>query len=266
MRLNPVRWLVPFAAGLGLGATIRRLLGEPRVAEAAGPATKSRTASLAMQFAGRGRLEGHPPGELDGVRFEGRFVIFAMTGEDGPLFSEDVSLHDAACVEQHGRGPQSAHFVAVRSGYCLEGFVTDGEKEFVGNTIGRTSSNTRLRIFFDAQPDGTRDFEDRASFLRGELVAVYKAEEFFQIDPRGGVFDTRVNYTLLESKPFSFMGRTVNLANVAPRMAELSHGHNPEPDPEPEAIPHEEGPYFTNRGPGTFADRFPVGGTLFAVG
>jgi hypothetical protein len=47
-------------------------------------------------------------------------------------------------------------------------------------------------------------------------------------------------------------------------MAELSHGHNPEPDPEPETIPEEE-PYFTNRGPGVFADRFPVGGTLFAV-
>src|SRR5687767_11827388 len=29
----------------------------------------SRTASLAMQFAGRGRLEGHPPGDVDGARF-----------------------------------------------------------------------------------------------------------------------------------------------------------------------------------------------------
>lgn len=221
-------------------------------------------ARMAMQFAGRGRLEGHPPGELDGVRFEGRFVIYSMTGEKGPVFGEDVSLFDREAVTRHGRGPQSAHLVAVRSGYAIEGFDT-GDEDFVGFTIGRTSSNTRLRIYFDPAPDGARHFEDRASFQRGELVATYQAEEFFQINPRAGVFDTRVNYTLLDSTPFTFLGHTIDLADVATRMVEKSHGNNPEDDPQPEPIPHEEEP-FTNRGPGVFAQRFPVGGALVAAG
>jgi hypothetical protein len=225
---------------------------------------ESISARLALQFAGRGRLEGHPPGDIDGARFEGRFVIYGMTGIDGPVFGEDVSLFDPDRVASHGRGPQSAHFVAVRSGFALEGFDT-GDKEFTGHTIGRSSSQTRLRIFFDGQPDGTRGFEDRASFFRGELVATYKAEEFFQINPRAGVFDTRVNYTLLESTPFTFKGCTVDFSELAPRLAELSHGHNPEDDPDPEPIPHDEPP-FNNRGPGEFAQRFPVGGALLAAG
>lgn len=41
----------------------------------------------------------------------------------------------------------------------------------------------------------------------------------------------------------------------------MSHGHLPEGDPQPEQIPHEEEP-FANRGPGVFAQRFPVGGTV----
>lgn len=218
----------------------------------------------AMQFAGRGRLEGHPPGDADGARFEGRFVIFSITGPSGPVFGQDVSLFSADCVAEHGRGAQSAHFVAVRSGYVLESFST-GDENFEGHMIGRTSSKTRLRVYFDPNPDGSRSFEDRASFLKGELVATYQAEEFFQIDPRGDIFDTRVNYTLLDSAPFSYQDQTVDLAEVAPRMVELSHGHNPEDDPEPEPIPHDEEP-FTNRGPGAFAQRFPVAGTLIAVG
>ncbi len=55
----------------------------------------SPTTRLALQIAGRGRLEGHPPGEVDGVRFEGRFVIYALADAQGPLFGEDVSLFDA---------------------------------------------------------------------------------------------------------------------------------------------------------------------------
>lgn len=215
---------------------------------------------LAMQIAGRGRLEGHPPGEVDGARFEGRFVIWALTGEKGPVFGEDVSLFDAAAVAEHGRGPQSAHLVAMRSGTVLEGFVT-GDDTIDGHTIGRTMGCTRLRIFYDAAPDGTRTFTDRASFMKGELVATYQAEEYFQINPRAGVFDTRVNYTLLDSQPFTHEGVTVDFAELAATMSELSHGHNPEPDPNPEPVP--EGDEFVG-GPGVFADHFPVGGTVLA--
>lgn len=133
------------------------------------------TTRLAMQIAGRGRLEGHPPGKVDGVRFEGRFVIYSLAGEKGQVFGEDVSLFCADAVKEHGRGPQSAHLVAIRSGVVLEGFVT-GDETIEGNTIGRTSARTRLRIYYDAAPDGSRRFNDRESFLRGELVATYQAD------------------------------------------------------------------------------------------
>jgi hypothetical protein len=215
-----------------------------------------------MQIAGRGRLEAHPPGVVDGARFEGRFVIYSMNGPDGSVFGPDVSLFDPAAVKAHGRGPQSAHFVAVRSGYVLEGFETGGS-EIVGHTIGRSAASTRLRVFFDESPDGSRRFSDRASFLRGRLVATYAAEEFFQIDSRAEVFDTRVSYSILESAAFDFHEVRVDLAELAPRMSELSHGHLPEPDPHPEVIPAEE-PFLVG-GPGVFANHFPVGGALLAV-
>jgi hypothetical protein len=218
---------------------------------------------MALQVAGRGRLEGHPPGEVDGARFEGRFVIYALTGRSGPVAGEDVSLFDEDAVKRHGRGPQSAHLVSVRSGYVLEGFVTGDGEDFVGHTIGRTAASTRLKVFYDETPDGRRHFDDRASFHRGSLVATYAAEEFFQIDPRAGVFDTRVNYRLLDSTPFTHRGVTIDFAAIAPRMVELSHGHIPEPDPRPEPIPQEEP--FLNRGPGVFADHFPVGGSIHTI-
>lgn len=217
---------------------------------------------LVLQVAGRGRLEGHPPGNVDGARFEGRFVIFGAFGKDGPLFGEDVSLFNADAVTAHGRGPQSAHLVAVRSGYALEGFSTGADEAFPGHMIGRSSSATRLRVYFDASPDGSRSFDDRASFMKGTLVATYKAEEYFQINPLSGTFVTRVNYTLLDSEPFTLHGVTADLGALYPTMVEHSHGQNPAPDPSPEEIP-DEAP-FAHR-PGTFADRFAVGGTIFAA-
>lgn len=218
---------------------------------------------LVLQLAGRGRLEGHPPGNVDGARFEGRFVIFGAFGKDGPLFGEDVSLFDAGAVTAHGRGPQSAHLVAVRSGHAMEGFGTGDGGDFPGHVFGRTSSATRLRVYFDSSPDGSRSFDDRASFMKGTLIATYKAEEYFQINPRSGTFVTRVNYTILDSEPFTLNGVTVDLGALYPSMVEHSHGQNPEPDPNPESIPDEEP--FANRGAGTFADRFSVGGTVFAL-
>lgn len=223
----------------------------------------SASVSLAMQVAGRGRNESSPSGAVEGVRFEGRFVIWGMTGADGPLFGEDVSLFEAEQVARVGRGPQSAHLVALRSGFALEGFAT-GDDSFAGHMFGRSSSKTRLRIFFDESPNGTRSFEDRSTWLKGQEVAVYRAEEFFQIDPDAGIFETRVNYTLLESTPFTFNGTTVDLADIAERMSEISLGRNVGDGPG-EEIPHTEAP-FANRGAGTFTERFAVGGTMVAVG
>jgi hypothetical protein len=220
-------------------------------------------ARLAIQLAGRGRMEAHPPGQPDGARYEGRFVIYAMADAQGPLFGNDVSLFDAEVVARAGRGPQSAHFVAIRSGYTVEGFDTSSS-DLVGQMVGRGSINSRWKVYFDPSPDGSRSFDNRESFTKGTVVATYSAEEFFQVNSRAEVFDTRVDYVLLESEPFEFMGRRVDLAEIAPRMTELSHAHLPEPDPNPEIIPDEEP--FTRGGPGVFANHFPVGGTVLAVG
>jgi hypothetical protein len=261
MRSTAVRWLVPFAAGMVATSAFRPFVHS--VTADTGATDRSRTGSLAMQIGGQGRVEEHPPGQLDNARFEGRFVIWAMTGRDGPLFGDDVSLFDPKCAEQHGRGPQCAHFVAIRSGAVLETFNT-GDKDFVGHLFGRTTSKTRLRVYYDAKPDGSRRFDDRGSFLKGQLVATYRAEEFAQFDTKAGNFETRVNYTLLESKPLTFRDRTVDFADLAPRMSELSHGRMPERAPQAEPIPHDEEP-FSNKGPGEFTDRFSVGGTLMSV-
>lgn len=208
-------------------------------------------------------MEAHPAGTPDGARYEGRFVIYAMADEKGPLFGEDVSLFDADVVARAGRGPQSAYFVAIRSGFTVEGFDTSSS-ELVGQMVGRGSIRSRWRVYFDPSPDGSRDFDNRESFMRGTVVATYSAEEFFQVNPRAEAFDTRVDYVLLESEPFEFKGRKIDLADIAPRMTELSHAHAPEPDPNPEIIPDEEP--FSHLGPGVFASHFPVGGTVVAVG
>ena len=68
--------------------------------------------------------------------------------------------------------------------------------------------------------------------------------------------------TRLSSDPFEFHGVSVDFGELAPRMAELSHGHLPEPDPNPETIPAEE-PFGHHR-PGVFASHFPVGGAVIA--
>jgi hypothetical protein len=217
-----------------------------------------------IQHAGQGRLEAHPPGDLDGARFEGRFVFWGVSGPHGAVFGEDVSLFDGRQVAKTGRDVRAAYLVAIRSGYALEGFSSsDPDGGYVGHTFGRASAKTRLQVFFDAAPDGSRSFSDRESFTRGELVATYRAEEYFQMDTRAAIFDTRVLYSLLDSRPFTLHGVTVDLGALAPHMVENSHGHNPEPGVA-EPIPHQEPP-FAHRGPGTFAERFAVGGMIVAA-
>lgn len=66
MRSKLGRWLVPFAAGVVV-ATALGPLRPAAPAGAAGASGKAKTTSMAMQFAGQGRLEEHPPGKVDGV-------------------------------------------------------------------------------------------------------------------------------------------------------------------------------------------------------
>lgn len=235
------------------------------------------TGFMAMQVAGRGRIEApnglDPHGTFDanGARFQGRFVIYSIDGDGEPIFGNDVSLFDPGCVTKFGRGPQCAHFAAVLNGMILEAFDT-GEPGFVGHLVGRTGPTAgppgpgeRLRIFFDPHPDGTRNFEDLRSFERGEIIARYKVSEFFQIDFRAGIFNSRGNYSLIESTPVTFNGRTVDFKDVAARITQIWHAHLPEPDPDPDPIPTEQEPYGS-KGPGQFDLRFPIGGMLMSAG
>jgi hypothetical protein len=131
-------------------------------------------AGLAMQIGGRGFLEAHPPNDVTGARFEGRFVIYSMMGHGVLMFGDDMSLFARDCATQQGLGPGSAHFVAMRGGFALESFHT-GDDEFVGHLYARTTARTHLRIYFDPAPDGSRSFEDRDFFTRGHLIVTYRA-------------------------------------------------------------------------------------------
>ncbi|HEV8626373.1 MAG TPA: hypothetical protein VG034_18135 [Acidimicrobiia bacterium] len=232
---------------------------------------------MAMQVGGRGRIEApggmdpHGTFAIDGARFQGRFVIYSIDGDGEPIFGDDTSLFDADCVAKFGRGPQCAYFVGVLNGMILEAFDT-GEPGFVGNLVGRTGPTAgppgqgeRLRIFFDPHPDGTRNFEDLRSFEKGEVIARYKVSEFFQIDFRAGIFNSRGNYSLIESKPVTFADRTVDFKDIAARITQIWHAHQPEPDPEPDSIPTDQEPYGA-KGPGKFDLRFPIGGMLMNAG
>lgn len=232
---------------------------------------------MAMQVGGRGRIEApegldpHGTFAVDGARFQGRFVIFSIDGDGEPVFGNDVSLFDPACVARHGRGPQCAHFVGVLNGMIIEAFDT-GDPDFAGHLVGRTgptdgppNPGERLRIYFDPNPDGTRHFEDLDSFEVGEVIARYKVSEFFQIDFRAAVFNSRGNYTLVESKPVTFKGRTVDFADIAPRVTQIWHAHVPDIDPDPDPIPTDQEPYG-GKGPGEFLLRFPIGGMLMSAG
>jgi hypothetical protein len=232
---------------------------------------------MAMQVAGRGRIEApsgvdpHGTFIFDGARFQGRFVIYSIDGDGEPIFGNETSLFDTDCVARFGRGPQCAHFVAVLNGMVLEAFDT-GEPGFVGHLVGRTGPTAgppregeRLRIFFDPHPDGTRNFEDLHSFERGEVIARYKVSEFFQVDFRAAIFNSRGNYSLFESKPVTFAGRTVDFKDIAPRITQIWHAHMPDRDPQPDAIPTDQEPYGA-KGPGNFDLRFPIGGMLMSAG
>jgi hypothetical protein len=246
-------------------------------AQAGDEARRAPAGFMAMQVAGRGRIEApsgvdpHGTFVFDGARFQGRFVIYSIDGDGEPIFGNGASLFDGGCVARFGRGPQCAHFVAVLNGMVLEAFDT-GEPGFVGHLVGRTGPTAgppgqgeRLRIFFDPHPDGTRNFEDLRSFERGEIIARYKVSEFFQADFRAGVFNSRGNYSLIESEPVTFAGRTVDFKDIASRITQIWHAHLPDRDPDPDAIPVDQEPYGS-KGPGHFDLRFPIGGMLMNAG
>jgi hypothetical protein len=218
---------------------------------------------LGMQVAGCASFAQRSLGSDDTTnRFAVRSLIFALSDRDGPVFGPDVSLFDPRAAAQHGRGPQSAHFFAVWSGSVLESFATDSGDAGQNHIFARTSATTRLRIYFDPQPNGTRSFGDGGMFTTGAPVAVYAGEGYFQMDRLDETLDIRANYAILESTPMTFNGVTVDLGALYPRMVEVSRGRESAlRDPSEDA----DAPSPARCRDGIPSFRFSTGGTLFAL-
>src|SRR5206468_340884 len=118
------------------------------------------------------------------------------------------------------RGVQCAHLVVVGNAYVLETFDTSSP-DLVGHDAFRLAGEV-WRIYFDPAPNGTRSFEDLASFEKGDPVAVYKVREFATADPVADLVLARNDQELINSTPFTLKGVTVDFKNVAPRLMGLA--------------------------------------------
>lgn len=218
-----------------------------------------------ISWAGQGRIESTKP-QLAGSRYEGRFVVFGLGSATHAILPPDAPLFDSSCVGRFGAGVQCAYLVAIRDGAAEDGFLTgDDSADFPGQENGWSTPQARVQVFFDPHPDGSRSFDDRASFTRGTLVATYAAREYFELDSLSKTFYTRVSYRALSGRSFVMDGERLNLTQLAPSMSEAAMGHNPTPDPMPETVPLDV-PTFQAKGPGIFANRFTVSGTVTAAG
>ena len=227
------------------------------VAQASSP-NPPPAALATIQMSGRGFEEGLQ----DRDRFQVRLFIWSLEGAAQSILGPDVSLFEPGCVAQFGRGVQCAQLLVVGNAYILETFDTSSP-DLVGHNAFRLAGEV-WRVYFDPAPDGTRSFEDLASFEKGDPVAVYKVREFATADPVADVIWARNDQELLKSTPFTLRGVTVDFKNVAPRLTGLGHARVPQPDPDPQPIPTNEPP-FESKGPGFFLLHTPISGTFSAV-
>jgi hypothetical protein len=201
-------------------------------------------------------------GLQEGDRFQVRLFIWSLEGATQSVLGPDVSLFDPTCVATFGKGVQCAQLLVVVNGYFLETFDTSSA-DLAGHDAFRFAGET-WRVYFDPAPDGTRTFENLAAFEKGAPVAVYDVREFATADPVADVVLARNDLVLTKSSPFTLRGTTIDLKNVAPRLAGLGHARTPQPDPNPQLIPTNEPP-FQSQGPGLFLLHTPVSGTFSAV-
>src|SRR5207247_1178015 len=85
------------------------------------------------------------------------------------------------------------------------------------------------RIFFDPAPDGTRSYENLASFEKGKPVAVYAAREFITSDVETYFVLARNNLSLISITPFTLNGITLHFKKIAPRLLGLGHARLRQP-------------------------------------
>src|SRR5436309_2542759 len=209
--------------------------GSPGAAVAQASSLLPPPAALAtIQMSGRGFEEGFQ----DGDRFQVRAFIWSLEGAAQSVLGPDVSLFEPGCVAQFGRGVQCAQLLVVGNAYLLETFDTSSP-DLVGHNAFRLAGEV-WRVYFDPGPDGTRTFENLASFEKGEPAAVYNVREFATVDSVADFVLARNDQELIKSTPFTFKGVTVDFKNVAPRLMGLGHSRVPQPDPNPQPIPTNE--------------------------
>jgi len=249
---------MPYFAAIAL-ALVLMMHSFPGAAVAQASSLPPPPAALAtMQISGRGFEEGLQEGD----RFQVRAFIWSLEGAAQSILGPDVSLFEPGCVAQFGRGVQCAQLLVVGNLYVLETFDTSSP-DLVGHNQFRFAGEV-WRVYFDPGPDGTRSFENLASFEKGEPVAVYNVREFATADAVADFVLARNDLELIKSTPFTFKGITVDFKNVAPRLTGLGHSRIPQPDPNPQPIPTDEPP-FQSKGPGFFLFHTPISGTFSAV-
>ena len=212
-----------------------------------------------MQMSGRAFQEGLQAGDRD----QARLFIWSLEGPDQSILGPDAPLFEPGCVAKFSEGVQCAYFPVVVNAIFAETFDTS-TPDLVGHNAIRLASGETWRIFFDPAPDGTRSYENLASFEKGKPVAVYAAREFITSDVETNFVLARNNLTLISSTPFTLNGITIDFKKIAPRLMGVGHARLPEPDPSPQPIPTNEPP-FGSKGPGFFVLHEPISGTFQAV-
>ena len=210
-----------------------------------------------MQISGQGFGEGLQAGD----RVQARLFIWSLEGADQSILGPDVPLFEPGCVAKFGEGVQCAYFPVLANAVFAEYFDT-AAPDVPGDTAIRFASNETWRIFFDPKPDGTRTYENLASFEKGNPIANYSAREWITADPQSNFIMPRNILKLVSSSPVVLNGVTIDFAKIAPRVMGIGHAHSLTPLATPEPIPNE--PPFGSR-PGLFITHDALSGTFQAV-
>jgi hypothetical protein len=213
-----------------------------------------------MQISGQGFTEGNQAGD----RAQARLFIWSLEGATQSILGPDVPLFEPGCVAKFGEGVQCAYFPVVANAVFAEYFDTS-TADLPGDTAIRFASNETWRIFFDPTPDGTRTYDDLASFEKGKPIAFYSAREWITADAQSNFVMPRNILNLVSSTPVVLNGVTIDFAKVAPRVMGMGHAHSLTPLTPPEPIPTNEPP-FGSKGPGFFVLHDALSGTFQAVG
>jgi hypothetical protein len=211
-----------------------------------------------MQLSGQGFGEGLQAGS----RAQARLFIWSLEGADQSILGPDVPLFEPGCVAKFGEGVQCAYFPVLANAVFGEYFNTAAPDE-PGDTAIRFAAGETWRVFFDPNPDGSRTYENLASFEKGNPIANYSAREWITADVQSNFVMPRNILRLVSSTPVTLNGVTIDFAKIAPRVMGLGHAHSLTPLAPPQPIPTNEPPFGSK--PGFFTLHEALSGTFQAI-